>query len=265
MVMPPRAQRLDQRRRDEDAAEHHDGSQHVEGHARPLRAVDLGDEVLAVLAQARAFGGDVEGVEELLHLAASLGVERGGERPVAKAERGLVMTFGRQRSSSEQARQRSARQTGGGVRPAANRAAKASRGVLGQLPQIGVERHHDAPSRLAVEQRALGHRTSGHFFQAQRLGAELHLVGAMALRLAALVFDRKGGLAAVAAAEFDEIGDAREVEPAGGERQRRDAAHAARLARAGLCVTSCSTRPSAVKRFSSHSRSIWISAAWRRQ
>ena len=51
---------LDQRRRHIDRAEDDDGAEHVKRHARPLGAVDFGDEVLAVLAQARAFGGDVE-------------------------------------------------------------------------------------------------------------------------------------------------------------------------------------------------------------
>ena len=32
-------------------AEDDDGAEHVQRHARPLRALDLGDEVLAVLAQ----------------------------------------------------------------------------------------------------------------------------------------------------------------------------------------------------------------------
>jgi hypothetical protein len=39
----------------------------VEGDAGALHPLDLGHEILAVLAQGRAFGGDVDGVEQLLH------------------------------------------------------------------------------------------------------------------------------------------------------------------------------------------------------
>ena len=112
--MPEAAQAPDQRRRDVDRAEHHDGRQHVEGHARPLGAVHLGDEVLAVLAQARAFGGDVERVEQLLHAAFSRNASDPTMRraPVADGSPGLS---GRQRSSSEQARQRLRCCVGSGV------------------------------------------------------------------------------------------------------------------------------------------------------
>ena len=48
-----------------------------------------------------------------------------------------------------------------------------------------------APAGLAVEQRALGHRHAEHLLEADRLGAELDLVGAMRLGLAALVLDRE--------------------------------------------------------------------------
>ena len=173
-------------------------AQHVKRHARALRTVDLGDQILAVLAQAGAFGRDVERVEELLHRRPRRRSSTAASARLRKPSADFVMAFGRQSSSSEQARQRSARQTGGGVRPSANSAPKA-RAVS------SVSRRNSASNgtttrrlRLAVEQRALGHRASGHLLQAQRLGAELHLVGAMQLGLAALEFDGKGGLAAVA-------------------------------------------------------------------
>src|SRR6266550_2828567 len=72
----------------------------------------------------RAFGGDVERVEELLHPPASSAVslKAACKDLLRKPSADLAMALGRQISSSEQARQRSARQTGGGVRAAATKA-----------------------------------------------------------------------------------------------------------------------------------------------
>jgi hypothetical protein len=108
--------------------------------------------------------------------------------------------------------------------------AKGNGRILGELAQLGIERHADAALRLAVEQRTLGHRAAGHFFQAQRLGAELDLVGAMQLRLAALVFDRERRFAIGARMEFNHVGDAGDVEAQAGEGQRSDTTHAAAFA-----------------------------------
>ena len=64
--------------------------------------------------------------------------------------------------------------------------------------------------------------------------AELHLVGAMRLGLAALVFDGVGRLDAVRPMEFDDVGDARDPEPARRERESGNAPDAARISAAGF-------------------------------
>jgi hypothetical protein len=162
------------------------------------------------------------------------GPERGGERPVSEAECGL-----RHRLRPAELEQRAGaaafrtpdRRWGSSF---CDQGAEREGSVLGQPAQAGVERHHHAASGFPVEQRALGHRPRGHFLQAQRLGAKLHLIGAVLLRLAALEFDGVGGLAAVATAELHQVGDAHEIEPSTGERQCGDAAYAALFARSSL-------------------------------
>src|SRR5690606_16776571 len=59
----------------------------------------------------------------------------------------------------------------------------------GQRPQFIVERDNLAPPRLAIVERAQLDADAQHLFQAQRLGTELHLVGAMRLGPATLVLD----------------------------------------------------------------------------
>jgi len=71
----------------------------------------------------------------------------------------------------------------------------------GEGAQFVVEGNRLALLRLAVEQRAFRHRLAEHLLQAEGLRAELHFVGAMRLRTAALVFDRVGRIAM----EFDGI------------------------------------------------------------
>src|SRR5207244_11318690 len=92
-------------------------SQHVKRHPRALRAVDLGHQIFPVLAQTRAFGGEVERVEELLHPPASSAVslKAACKDLLRKPSADLAMALGRQISSSEQARERSAAQRGRGV------------------------------------------------------------------------------------------------------------------------------------------------------
>ena len=227
---------LDQRRRYIDRAEDDDGAEHVKRHARPLGAVDLRDEVFAVLAQARAFGGDVERVEKFLHApSAAEGLSSAARTCRSRhvfAER--PKACGRQRSRSEQAPHLRRSYSAGGVRPEAKSSLQRRGRVLGQAPQLVVEADLDAPARLAVEQRALGNGAPGHLLETQSLRAELRLVGAMRLGLAALEFDGIGRLDVARAMELDDVGDAGEAEPARGERHGGDAADAARIAGAGL-------------------------------
>ena len=66
-----------------------------------------------------------------------------------------------------------------------------------------------------------------HVLQTQALRAELHFIGAVELGLAAFEFDGERGLDAVAGGELHEIGDACDVQPSRGQRQRGDAPDAA--------------------------------------
>ena len=134
-----------------------------------------------------------------------------------------------------------------------------------QCSQIVVEGDLSPPLRLGIEERARGHGLSGHVFKTKRLRAKLHFVGAMEFRLAALVFHRKGNLAAAILVEFDEIGDARD--PRRGEPMASAVTRRTPRTRLppGLSAATCSTWPSAVNLFSSQRRSRWIRAAWRRQ
>nr|WP_296450070.1 hypothetical protein [Phenylobacterium sp.] len=97
--------------------------------------------------------------------------------------------------------------------------ARLGRDTMGKGPQLGIERHERAPALLAVEQRAFGHRSIERFLQADGLGAELHLVGAVALGLAALVLDRERRRRA--AVQLHDIGLARHAQ---GERAKLNAA-----------------------------------------
>ena len=245
----------------------------MQRHAGAFGALHLGDDVLAVLAQAGAFGRDEERVEKLLHRPRrrrppdprSAAVSRVRRRSRGRGRRSPILpspSAGKARSASRRGSGRRAR-SAGGVRPAANSSPNCGAVVLGQPAQFGIEGHREPALCLGIEQRALRHGAAGHLLQAERLRAELHLVGAVELRLAALVFDGICRLAIRPGAELDQIGDAREVQPlqASGSAVTR---RRPRLCRApASCATSCSTRPSAVKRFSSQSRSIWISAACR--
>jgi hypothetical protein len=88
-----------------------------------------------------------------------------------------------------------------------------------------------APAHLTVEQGALGHGRGKHFLETQRLGAELHLIGAMGLRPAALVLDRIGPPALAFASQLDHVGDAGDAERG---RADRHALHDPALAAARL-------------------------------
>ena len=88
--------------------------------------------------------------------------------------------------------------------------------------------------RLCIEQGPFGNRAAGHLLKAERLRAELGLIGAVELGLAALVFDGIGRLAVPRFVKLDEIGDAGELQAAAGKRQSVDAPNAAREASARL-------------------------------
>lgn len=97
----------------------------------------------------------------------------------------------------------------------------------GQRPQTGVEGHRHAPPRLSVEQRPLRHRAVEHLLQTQSLCAELHLVGAMRLGPAALVFDGVGTPVRRATVQFHRIGLADQAVPHATQVERADGANVA--------------------------------------
>ena len=80
-------------------------------------------------------------------------------------------------------------------------------------------------ARLTVEQGTAWHGLTAHGLQAQRLCAQLHLVGAMCLGATPLVFDRKSLLAALRLAKLDHVGHACQTKLGMGQRQRADTAH----------------------------------------
>src|SRR6185437_8319716 len=86
----------------------------------------LGDEILAVFAQGRAFGGDVNGVEQLLHGGAGSPLKARLTIRVRQSRTCRPTCWGRQSSSSEQARQRATFNVGGGVRLLARTAARSA-------------------------------------------------------------------------------------------------------------------------------------------
>ena len=132
---------------------------------------------------------------------------------------GFSSRAGWHRVSSEQRRQAGER-TGGGVRQAAMfaRAAAAVVAVSARKPASKGDRV--ASAGLAVKQGAFRHLAAEHLLQADRLGAELNLVGAMCLGFAAFVLDREG--ARRTAGEFDDVGDTRDAER---QRAQRQPAH----------------------------------------
>ena len=81
------------------------------------------------------------------------------------------------------------------------------RGPANQVTQVVIENDRGPPPLFAVIQGALRDRATEHLLQAQGLGAELHPVGVVTLRPAALVFHRQGLPGPVLLAmELDHIG-----------------------------------------------------------
>ncbi len=71
-----------------------------------------------------------------------------------------------------------------------------------------IEGDSDTTAGLAIEKRPFGNETAKHFFEAQGLGAELHLIGTVTLGPTTFVFDREG--ARGMPLKFDNIGNAME-------------------------------------------------------
>lgn len=95
------------------------------------------------------------------------------------------------------------------------------RDARGQGAQIGVESHGLPAAARPLEQRAPGHIAAGHLLQADRLGTELHLIGAMSLGASALVFHGERPRAV----HLGDIGDAMHPQPIGGNMHRAQNAH----------------------------------------
>jgi hypothetical protein len=82
------------------------------------------------------------------------------------------------------------------------------------------------PSGLAIEEGAFPDGRLEHLLQAERLRAELHLVGTMRLGAAALVLGRMRTPAPAAPDQLDHVRDARNPQPVGAERHAVHGAHA---------------------------------------
>ena len=100
--------------------------------------------------------------------------------------------------------------------------------AFGFRPQRGIEGDGKPTALFAVKERAFGDGAAEHFFEADRLGAQLHGVGEVFFRLAALVFDRKRlpasrfarqGAAGRAAVKFNGVGLSAQAEPRRDQRQ----------------------------------------------
>jgi hypothetical protein len=103
---------------------------------------------------------------------------------------------------------------GGDVRP------RRGGGCGGEHAQSSIEGDRLAPPDLAIKQGTLAHFAAEHLLQADRLGAELHLVGPVRLGLSALVFDREGSRRA--ARKFNDVGQSGDAER---QRAQRQPAH----------------------------------------
>ena len=95
------------------------------------------------------------------------------------------------------------------------------RGLLGQAPELRVERHVEAVPGLAIEESAGRYGRRQHLLQTKSLGAELHLVSPVTLRPAAFVLDWKGPPCALAdPVKLDDVGLAGEPVAEATERKR---------------------------------------------
>lgn len=85
-------------------------------------------------------------------------------------------------------------------------------GLFGQFPEGGIELDSVAAPVLTIKQRSAVYPYTQHLFETERLGAELHLIATVSLRLAALVFDGENGAAFV---KLNHVGLAAQAETLG--------------------------------------------------
>jgi hypothetical protein len=185
---------LHQGRRYVDRPEDDDRRQQMQRDARFLVTFDLRDGILAILAQARSLGRDIECIEKFSSW------WRLRQHPVPPCGRARLWPAaerpsGRQSSISEQARQRvlwdRRRAASGGSKISPPDRRRWSRSDCAaqrrwQSRHVAWFRHRrGAPS---------GTEGAGHLpLQAKRLRAKLHLVGAVRFHLAALILHGIGG------------------------------------------------------------------------
>ena len=262
----------EQRRAERDPAEADHAAQRVDRHAGALGAVDRDHDVGAVLAQVRALGGDVEGVEVAPHAVVSVGgsvgrlglldppAQPGRDRagagePLRPAE--LEQRAGVAALALVDRRRRAA----GGEQRAGGRG-----DLAGEAAQLVVERDRVAPAHLAVEQGALGHgvrKTSPRGRAPGRRAAPRRRDGPWAGRACT----RPDRAASASPSRVSSTTSATPATPSARERigMLCTIRRSPRLACPGLSLRSCRMRPSAVSTFSAHSRSTWISAHCRGQ
>ena len=200
----------------------------------PAEIFDLDDDGFSFFAQVGALGGDVEGVKEAAH----------GGRSVQRRENAREVGGG-----------------GAGCRPRAAEFEEGARAAVGGVDGCGGESGGELGThggsegvRLGAEgvvegdivaavSRAVEERTGGdggvqHFFEADRLRAELHGVDGFVLGAAAFVLDGEGAPRAVGlAVKLDDIGDAMEAESGGLEGEGAGGAEIAARFGAGFVRT----------------------------
>jgi hypothetical protein len=96
-----------------------------------------------------------------------------------------------------------------------------------QLTKSRIERHLSAATRLSIKKSARRDWRLEHFLDAESLGAELHFVCAVTLRLPFLVLDRECEPSTIASPELDEIGNPRNTEAEASHDNTADNPHTA--------------------------------------
>ena len=136
---------------------------------------------------------------------------------------------------------------------------------FGEVPQPFIKNNIEPPPRLAIKQRSLLYRRGKTFLQTHRLRTELHQIRIVCLRFPPLVLHRKRLPRTVS--RCSSTTSATPCSPSASDRncRLRVMRMPGRDSPRPSSTFSCNTRPSAVNRFSSHSRSRWISAHCRSQ
>lgn len=110
---------------------------------------------------------------------------------------------------------------GGGRDPGGDEPMEPGRGLFGQAPELGVERHVETMPGLAIEESAGRYVGAQHFFEAEGLSTELDLVGPVAFRPAAFVFNRKRPpRTLIDPVKLDDVGFSGEPEPEAAQGKR---------------------------------------------